>query len=86
MNAADLSWPEDAGFQRAPRASTDPEQDYIDAQANLALAGARRNRYGALPGRDADICAQLNADINAARIKCDRARAALEAAPKGEDV
>jgi hypothetical protein len=86
MNVGSLSWPEDPGFhlRRRPRGTPRGalEDDYTLAQAELALAGARRNRYGALPGRDPALVAQLNADITAAQGKCDAARQALIDAPE----
>lgn len=85
MNEADLSWPEDPGFTRKPPVLGDPLADlYAEAQADLAFAAARRNRYGTLPGRDPAICAQLNADITEAQGVCDDAREALQAQPKSE--
>jgi hypothetical protein len=83
-NPASLSWPgEDEGYVlRKPLDPNDLEQALAVAQAELALAGARRNRYGALPGRDPAICAQLNDDITAAQVKCDAARDAFLPDPK----
>ena len=90
-NVASLSWPgEDEHYRlrRRPRGSPRDtlEDTYAQAQANLALAGARRNRYGALPGRDPEVCAQLNDAITQAQTECDAARQALldaEPAPEG---
>jgi len=90
VNPGSLSWPEDPGFRlhRRPRGSPRDtlEDTYALAQANLALAGAKRGRYGVLPGRDPEICAQLNADIAQAQADCDAARQALidaQPAPEG---
>jgi len=75
MNAADLSWPEDASY-KLPTPHT-PEEDLAVAQAELALAGARRGRYAILPGRSPAILQQLNDEVTAAQAKCDAMREVL---------
>jgi hypothetical protein len=77
VNEADLSWPEDPGFHVVRRTRDAMEDVYVEAQASLALAGTKRERYGRLPGRDPELCAQLNADVTAAQEDCDAAREAL---------
>ena len=84
MNPADLDWPEDPGYRKVPPPGDDPERAYVQAQAVLALTGARRNRYGTLPGRDPELCETLNAETAQAQADCDAAREALIAAPKAE--
>jgi hypothetical protein len=80
VNEADLSWPEDPGYDLRNKPlppGTDPEDAYVIAQAQLAFAGARRERYGRVPGRDPEVCEQLNADVTEAQAQCDAAREAL---------
>ena len=86
-NPASMSWPGDDGYDLRNKPippGTDAEDAYVLAQAQLALAGQRRHRYGALPGRDPAICAQLNDDVTQAQANCDAARAELLPHPEGE--
>lgn len=81
MNPADLSWPEDPGYKLIRRPRKTPreelEQELAIAQALLAYAGARRERYGRLPGRDPGIVKRLNVEVTQAQADCDAARQAL---------
>jgi hypothetical protein len=81
MHIGSLSWPEDPGYDLHKPGDT-PTDELEIAMAALALAGAKRNRYGALPGRDPAICATLNDDVTTAQARCDAAREALQSAPK----